>query len=114
MYKPKQFDELRTPVMLLIPTGYTSHNGVKKPAYPEDGDIIYCNFKSYGGTESAVNGVISVIDTAHIVTWYRPDIRANCRVKLESGAVYEIISDPENIELQNRFLSFKVERVKGT
>lgn len=112
MYRPKQIDELRTPVHLLIPT-YTTYNGVEKPAYPQTGVLIYCNFKSYGGTETAVNGVISVIDTALVVTWYRPDIIGDCRIKLENGAVYNIISEPENVEMQNKYLSFKVERVKG-
>lgn len=113
IHRPKQIYELRTPVQLLTPE-YSSYNGVKEPKYPESGDIIFCNFKSYGGTETAVNGIISVLDTAHVVTWYRPDIKANCRIKLESGAVYSIISEPENIEMQNQYCSFKVERVKGT
>lgn len=120
MYKPKSIKELRTPAQLLIPaytTGTpavpTKYNGVTVPQYPATGETIYINFKSYGGTESAVNGVISVIDTALITTWYRSDIKANCRIKLESGAVYEIISEPENIEMQNKYLTFKVQRVKG-
>ena len=88
MYKPKSIKELRTPAQLLIPaytTGSpavaTKYNGVVVPQYPLTGETIYINFKSYGGTESAVNGVISVIDTALITTWYRPDIKANCRIK---------------------------------
>jgi hypothetical protein len=122
MYRPKQINELRTAAMLLIPTAttgtgakpaYSTYNGVRVPNYPTTGDIIYINFKSYGGTETTVNGVISVIDTAHVVTWYRSDIKANCRLKLDNGAVYEIISEPENIEMQGQYISFKVERVKG-
>lgn len=122
MYRPKEINELRTPAMLLIPTAttgsgatpaYSSYNGVRTPNYPSTGDIIYINFKSYGGTETAVNGVISIIDTAMVTTWYRPDIKANCRIKLEDGAIYEIISEPEDIEEQKMYLRFKVERVKG-
>ena len=112
MYRPKQMNELRTPAELLTPT-YTRYNGVETPAYPATGELIYCNFKSYGGTETTVNGVISVVDTALIVTWYRSDIKADCRIKLESGAVYNIISEPEDIEMQHKYMSFKVERVKG-
>lgn len=121
MYRPKGINELRTPAQLLIPaytTGTppasTTYNGVVCPQYSTTGEQIFINFKSYGGTESTVNGVISVIDTALVTTWYRADIKANCRIKLESGAVYEIISEPENIEMQNKYLTFKVERVKGT
>ena len=111
-YKPKAINELRTPVKLLIPT-YTKYNGVSRATYPADGDIIFVNWKSYGGTETTVNGVYSILDTAHITTRYRPDITADCRLLREDGEIYEIISEPENTELNNKFCEFKVQRVKG-
>lgn len=113
IYRPKDINELRTPVKLLIPTGTEKVNGVTRYTYPDDGDVIFVNWKSYGGTEQTVNGVYSILDTANITTWYRPDIAANCRLLREDGAIYKIISEPENIEMQNRILTFKVERVKG-
>lgn len=112
-YRPKNADEFRTPVKLLIPTGTTTYNGVKRPTYPDDGDIIFVNWKSYGGTETTVNGVWSILDTAVVTTWYRPDITADCRLLREDGAIYVIKSEPENVELQSVYLTFKVERVKG-
>lgn len=112
MYRPKAINELRTPVKLLVPT-YTRYNGVATPNYPKDGDVIFVNWKAYGGTEQTVNGVYSIRDTADITTWYRPDIKANCRLLREDGKIYEIISEPENTDLNNKFLEFKVERVKG-
>lgn len=113
LYIPKDAAELRTPVMLLIPQGNQRVNGVNRPVYPETGDIIYVCWKSRGGTETTVNGVYSVIDTADVTTWFRPDIKSNCRLKKENGAVYEIKNEPENVEEQNIFLRMKVERVKG-
>lgn len=112
MFRPNAINELRTPVKLLTPT-YTAYNGVEIKAYPVDGDLIFVNWKTYGGTETTVNGVYSILDTAEITTWYRPDIKANCRLLREDGTVYEIISEPENIDLNNRFCVFKVQRVKG-
>lgn len=112
-YKPKTINELRTAVQLLIPTGNTKVNGVARSTYPSTGDVIFVNWKTYGGTEQPVNGVYSVIDTAQITTRYRPDIAVNCRLLREDGKVYEIISEPENADLNNRYLEFKVERVKG-
>lgn len=112
MFRPKEIDELRTPVKLLVPT-YSTKNGVATKAYPDDGDLIFVNWKTYGGTETTVNGVYSILDTANVTTWYRPDIAANCRLLRQDGKVYEIISEPENIDLGNRFCTFKVERVKG-
>ena len=113
MYRPKGINELRTAVQLLQPA-FKKYNGVNNPTYGNSGEVIYCNFKSYGGTENAVNGVISYIDTALVTTWYRPDIKADCAIKLESGAIYRIISPPENVEEQGQYMTFKVERVKGS
>lgn len=112
-YKPKTINELHTPVQLLIPTGNTKVNGVTRQTFPTTGDVIFVNWKTYGGTEQTVNGLYSVIDTAEITTRYRPDIAVNCRLLREDGKIYEIISEPENTDLNNKYLEFKVERVKG-
>ena len=112
LYRPKSIDELRTPVKLLIPTT-TMYNGVRRPTYSTTGDVIFVNWKSRQGTETTINGVYSILDTAEVTTWYRPDIKSDCRLMLEDGRVYRIITDPENIDMANRILMFKVERVKG-
>lgn len=112
-YNPKAKNELRTGVKLLIPTEAKKVNGVTRYKYPTDGDIIFVNWKTYGGTEQTVNGVYSILDTAEITTRYRPDIKSNCRLLREDGAIYEIISEPENTDLNNKYCEFKVERVKG-
>ena len=112
-YKPKAVNELRTPVQLLIPTGTTKINGVTRHTYPASGDVIFVNWKTYGGTEQTVNGLYAIADTAQITTRYRGDIAVNCRLLREDGKVYEVITEPENCDLNNRYLEFKVERVKG-
>lgn len=104
-----------TPLMLLIPT-YTTVSGVRKKTFPavENGILFYGSFKTYGGTERDVNRVYSIEDTADIETWFRPDITSGCRVAVAgTNAVYEILGEPENINLRNQFLKFKVSRVKG-
>jgi hypothetical protein len=103
------------PLLLLKPT-FTKSGGVRVPSYPEnaDGILIYGTFKTYGGTDQTINGVYSVLDTADVETWYRPDITSDCIIALaDTGARYEILGDPENIERRNQFLKFKVQRVKG-
>jgi len=80
----------------------------------EQGFKIHCSFKSYGGTETNVDGLISIEDTADIQTWYRPDITSDCIVVNPlNGAQYEIMNEPENVEMRNQFLLFKIKRVKG-
>lgn len=113
MYRPK--DNFNVPMKLLVPVT-ANVSGVVKKTFPEDGALFFGSFKSYGGTmvmEKTVNGLFSIEDTATIETWYRPDIKSDCRIKLETGAVYDIINEPENIEMRNQFMKFKVKRVKG-
>lgn len=112
MYRPTEINQLRTAVILLTPT-LTKYNGVQKKTFSENGEKIFVNWKSLGGTEVVVNGVLSIKDTASVVTWYNPNITSGCRLKREDGALYEIIGEPENVELRNMFMKFKVERVKG-
>lgn len=90
--------------------------GVVKKTLPDldTGFKIHSSFKTFGGTEKTVDGIIAIDDTAEVETWYRPDITSNCVVVVaNSGAVYEIINEPENIDQRNQFLKFRVRRYKG-
>lgn len=101
--------------MLLVPT-YSDSYGVMTKTFPNiaDGILINCSFKTYGGTERDVNGLYSVENTAIIETWYRPDITSDCRIAVpQTGEVYEILGEPENIDLRNQYLKFKVLQIKG-
>lgn len=110
-YRPKT--PFTTPIKLIIPTRHIT-KGVCKNSYPNDGDLLWCSFKTYGGTERTVNDVYSIEDTANVETFYRPDIKSDCRIMLaETGAIYEIISEPEDINQRHKYCVFKVRRVKG-
>ena len=102
------------PLLLLLPT-ITKSNGVRVKNYDNaNGILIFGTFKTYGGTDQTIDGVYSVVDTAEIVTWYRPDITRDCVIALaDSGERYEILGQPENIDRRNQFLKLKVQRVKG-
>ena len=111
MYKPSE--PFNVAMYLLIPTTQTI-KGVTKKVFPETGELIYGTFKTYGGTESTSNDVISIVDTANIETWYRPDIKADCGIALaDSNKVYEVSGEPENIRMRNQVIKFKVQAVKG-
>lgn len=112
MFKPIAANQMATPCMLQVPETSTVL-GVPQKTYA-DSKQFNCNWKSYGGTEVVSNDVLVIEDTATLVCWYDPDVQASCRVKrLTDGAVYEIVSEPENIEQRNMLLQFKVKRVKG-
>lgn len=112
-YRPSApFD---TALIILKPT-YKKVAGVRTKVLPDlsDGFKINAVFRSYGGTETTVDGVYSIVDTVDVETWYRPDITSDCIVVVtNTGARYRIINEPENISNRNQFLKFKLERVKG-
>lgn len=111
MYRPKT--TFNTVLKLLIPT-WKIRKGVSTKVYQESGLIINCSFKSYGGTETNKNGVYSVIDTVNIETWYTPEIKSDCRaMRVDNNDIYEIVGEPENIEMRSQFLKFKVTRISG-
>lgn len=117
-YRPDLSNSI--PLVLLVPTT-TTVSGVSKKTYPtvqaalqDNNNLFFGSFKTYGGTERDVNGVYSIIDTANIETWFRPDIKSDCRVaRANDEAIFEIINEPEDINQRHQFLKFKVRRVKG-
>lgn len=108
MYRPNE--PFVTTLELLNPV-YTKVKGVEIKSYIPVG-IINCSFKTYGGTETTTNDVYTVIDTATVESWYRPDITSASRVKLGSK-VYEVIGEPEDISMRHQFIKFKVRAVVG-
>lgn len=109
MYRPSE--PFTTPVELFNPT-YKTVKGVTVKTYPEKGELIFCSFKTYGGTESTANDQLAVVDTANIETWYRPDITSASMIKL-GAKKYEVLGVPEDIEQRHQFLKFKVRGVQG-
>lgn len=104
---------LNVALALYIPT-YTTEKGVAVKSYPPTGIRINGSVRSFGGTERDVNGIYSVEDTAVVETWYRPDITSDCRIGIIGTAkVYEILGEPEDIDLRHQYMVFKVRRVKG-
>ena len=104
-----------TALVVLKPT-YSKVAGVRTKVLPDlaDGFEINASFKTYGGTEKTVDGIYSIVDTAQVETWFRPDITSDCVIVLaNTGAQYEILNEPENIDQRNQFLKFKVQRIKG-
>ncbi len=113
MYRPSEAAQMTTAMRLQLPTIDTAY-GVGTKVWRDSNLVIQCNFKTFGGTERISNDVLIVEDTAQIVCWFHPDIKSECRlVRLSDNAVFEILGTPENIEMRNQFLKFKVRRVKG-
>lgn len=115
MFRPKEANTMTTAVKLQRRV-VTMVSGAQESTYVdvENDPILYCNFKTYGGTESVNNSLLTILNTATLVTWARPEIVASARIiLLQDNSVWEIIGDPENIEMRNQLLSFKVRKVTG-
>lgn len=118
MYK---INEPYTTAMYLLKPVITRSMGVPSKAFPKckDAVIINCNFKTYGGTvtttsnEKDVNGLLAVVDTANVETWYNPDITSDCRLAFDDDNQYEIIGSPENVSMRNKTMKIKVKKVMG-
>ena len=102
--------------MKIISSTYEYISGVAKKGWsdPDDSPLFYGSFRTFGGTETIRNDLYTLVDTAVIETWYRPDINADCRIYvIETGEEFDIISDPEDIDMRHQFLNFKVRKVGG-
>lgn len=112
MFKPEKARNMTTPVILQTAT-YTNVQGVNKKTYT-DAETLFVNWSSYGGTETNRDGVVVIEDTAQVMTWYNPNITSGARLKRTAdGAIYEIFNEPENFEMRNMIMSFRVRRIKG-
>lgn len=112
VYKPST--PYNVPLEVLIPTYVESDYTEAVQTYPESGFIIYGSFKTFGGTDRTVDNLLTVENTANIETWFDPRIKSDCRIKVvQTGEIYDILGEPENINMQNQFLKFKVIGVKG-
>ena len=81
---------------------------------PEDSQLFFGSFRTFGGTENVEDGIYTNIDTATIDTWYRPDIKADCQIYVcDNEQIYDIISDPEDIDMRHQYMQFKVRKVGG-
>lgn len=104
-----------TAMKLLTPT-YAKKKGVPVKEWPEDADAptFFGTFRTFGGTEMTETDLYTVVNTGTIDTWYRPDIRSNCGIRIcETGELYEVVGDPEDIEMRHQFLRIRVQKVGG-
>ena len=103
------------PMKLLVPVTTQTYGVAQKTfSSPENSVLFYGSFRTFGGTENIKDDIYTTINTAVIDTWYRPDIKADCKIYLcETGQIYDVVSDPEDIGFRHQFLQFKVQKAGG-
>ena len=111
----KMPETMRTPIKLQKAKD-TEVTGAPEREYvdAEKDPIIFCNFKTYGGTKAVHNDRLIVIDTAKIQMHYRDDIKPSDRfILLDDNTVWNIVGRPENVEQRNRLLIITVQYAGG-
>lgn len=93
-------------------TSYEKKSGVDAKNYSLSGEI-FAGIKTFGGTETEKNGVMVVLETAVLHTWYTPILESNTRLQADDGSFWDVISPPEDLDLAHRYISVKVQKVEG-
>lgn len=118
MARFKPTTPFNVPMKVLIPT-YSTVKGTRQQSFADpvtlsDDYLFYGSFRSFVGSITTENDLSVTLNTAYVETWYRPDIKSNCRIYLcDSGDVYEVVGDPENIELRHQYLKIRVQKIGG-
>lgn len=85
-------------------------NGRLKDEITDSYTSFFCSFKTYGGTEVVENGVMKVLPTGTIHTFYNKNIGQTSVIEI-GGFKYKIISPIENIDMRNMYYVFKVVKI---
>lgn len=112
-YKPSA--PFNVAMKLLVPVTSTEYGALKKTfSAPAKSETIFGSFRTFGGTENIKDGVYTIVNTAVVDTWYRPDITAECQIYLcDNGQTYDIIADPEDIDFRHQYMRLKVRKMGG-
>ena len=117
MYNPLKNISMTTPAKLITVLEVTTSGGkTRKKEYinQDDADTITVGVKTFGGTEKIVNDRLVLEDTATIVTFYRPDITAGCRLLfLDDNYLGEIIGRPEDVDRRHQYLIIKCRAISA-
>lgn len=90
-------------------------NGVNSVEYePESEATYFCNAKAYIGVNKIINNISAEEDTLTAEGWYIPTLKKNDRIKLlDDNSIWEVMTKPENINRQGKYMKFKVVHISG-
>ena len=103
---------LNTLFWLMLPTTKRTEYGTLEVGYTQGNGFWACK-RTFGGTEEVVNGVTVIKNTAVVDCYFNDKITANCRLKDKEGRFWRIITEPENINGENKYMQFKIEIIEG-
>lgn len=108
--------DLRTRITFQTPTLSQGADGAQVPSWANisTNPTVWSKWVHDHGQELAQNAAGISAERATITVRYRSDLKPSYAILDASGARWQIISAPENVQNQNRWTVFRVERVKGT
>ena len=110
MYKPANVREFITPALHKKATSQKV-NGRTTKGYTEVG-TIRGKFKQKGTAETSANGLTIINEKTTFITWFTANIKA-ADILTINGIDFEIIGEPENVEMRSRFMVITLERISG-
>lgn len=110
MYKPANIREFITPAVHKKATSQIV-NGRTVKAFTEVG-TIRGKFKQKGTAETNANGLTIINEKTTFTTWFKADIVA-ADILTIGGLDFEIVGNPENVEMRSRYMVLTLERVSG-
>lgn len=109
--------QLRTKITFQAPTVSQGADGAQTPSWANisANPTVWSHWVYDHSTElMAQNDAAKSAERATVTVRYRGDLKPSYAILDPSGARWQIISPPENVQNLNRWTVFRVERVKGT
>ena len=110
MYKPANIREFVTPAVHKKATSKTVNNRTSKKII--EVGIIRGKFKQKGTAETNANGLTVINEKTTFTTWYKADFAA-ADILTIGGVDFQVIGEPENVEMRNRYAVLTLERISG-
>ncbi|MBI5933259.1 MAG: head-tail adaptor protein [Chloroflexi bacterium] len=108
--------ELNTRITFQSPTITQGTDGAQVSAWANIASVptVWSKWVHDHGQELAQSESGRSVERATITVRYRSDIKPSYAILDAAGSRWQIISAPENVQNQNRWTVFRVERVKGS
>lgn len=110
MYKPANIREFVTPAVHKKAKSVNVNNRLQK-VYTDMG-TVRGKFKQKGTAETNANGLTVINEKTTFTTWFKADFAA-ADILTINGIDYEIVGEPENVEMRSRYAIITLERISG-
>lgn len=110
MFKPANIREFITPAIHKKPVEELI-NGRSIKTLQEKG-AIRGKFKQKGSSDIDANGLFVVNTSTTFITWWKSNFEAKDVLTI-GGIDYEIVGEPENVEMRNRYAILTLSKISG-